>query len=223
LIALALLCTAGYAADSKRSWDLTGNRDALRTIVTQCLDPTVPNYCAQCPTPIDGKCGVGSCWNTIDVWAETPEFVAIRDRKMCRCPPGFVHGLALPRAIATGVEDPHRPDAIWAFAWQIALMRISAPEEIVLVVNPPYARTQDELHVHIVRLLDNGRARIDARKPARIASLDKVWETAAAHAKREGYPNYGVAVVRAEDDGYLVVSTYASPEWMFTESTCGQW
>jgi CDP-diacylglycerol pyrophosphatase len=199
------------------------NRNALRTIVTRCLDANVPSYCARCPTPIEGTCNVSSCWNSIDVWAETADFVAMRDRKMCHCPPRFVHGLALSRAIVTGVEDPHRPDGIWAFAWQVALTRISAPAEIVLVVNPPYARTQDELHVHIVRLLRKGRERIATRQPVHIDNLDEVWKAAADHAKRMGSGEYGVAVVRAPDRGYLVVSTHASPEWTFTESTCGRW
>ena len=220
LIVTTALVAAGCSSDPARDTHSAANRNALRTIISQCLDASVSNYCARCPTPIEGTCGVTSCWNSIDVWAETADFVAIRDRKMCHCPPGFVHGLALPRAFITGVEDPNRPDGIWPFAWQVALTRIAASAEIALVVNPPYQRTQDELHVHIVRLLKNGRELIDARRPVRIESLDAAWRAAATHAKRMGYATYGVAVMHARDGGYLVVSTNTSPEWAFTESTC---
>lgn len=144
----------------------------------------------------------------------------MRDRKMCHCPPGFVHGLAIPRGYITGVEDPHRPSGIWPSAWRVAITRIPTPAEIVLVVNPPYQRTQDELHVHIVRLLMNGRELIDAQRPVRIDSLDAAWQAAAAHAKRMGYASYGVAVMWASDGGYRVVSADTSPEWAFTDSTC---
>lgn len=213
---IAAGCASAPAPDTRPAVD----PNALRTIVLQCLDATVPDYCARCPEPLEGTCGVTSCWNGTQVWAETAYFVAIRDRKMCHCPPGFVHGLALPRAIVTGVEDPRRPDGIWPFAWQVALTRIPAPDEVVLVVNPPFSRTQDELHVHIVRLLPDGRARIDARRPLRIDDLDDTWRAAAMHARGMGYESYGVAVVQAKSRGFLVISTDVSPEFAFTETMC---
>lgn len=219
-LAVAVAWTAcACAAPPARDTDF-GNRNALRTIVLQCLDATVPDYCARCPSPLIGKCGVDSCWIGTDVWAETGHFVAIRDRKMCHCPPGFVHGLALPRSTVTGIEDPRKPDGIWAFAWQVALTRISVPAEIVLAVNSPLDRTQDELHVHIVQLREDGRARIDARRPVRIDNLDDAWRAAATHAKSMGYASYGMAVVQAAGGGYLVVSTESSPEYAFTETVC---
>jgi CDP-diacylglycerol pyrophosphatase len=216
----ALVVAGGCATDYVRE-KYSGHRNALRTIVEQCLDVAASNYCASCPTPVEGTCGVTSCWRSIDVWSETAHFVAMRDRKMCHCPPGFVHGLALPRSIVTGVEDPRRPDGIWPFAWQVALTRIPAPAEIVLVVNPPFQRTQDELHVHIVRLLKDGRQRIDVLRPIRIDDLDDTWRAAATHAKSMGYESYGVAVMQGKGGGYLVVSTDVSPEFAYTESTCG--
>jgi CDP-diacylglycerol pyrophosphatase len=194
--------------------------DALRVIVSACLDPNAPDYCTRCPHPIQGTCGVTSCAKTTDLWAETPAFVAIRDRKMCGCPPGFVHGLAIPRALVTGVEDPRRPNDIWAFAWQVALARIAHPNEIALVVNPPYARTQDELHVHIVRLLPQGRMLIEALDPEVIDDLDSAWQAAAKHAAKMGRPYYGVAVVSAGRRGYLVAATATSPELELTQATC---
>ena len=220
-ILAAALLACGCATAPARDASSPGKPNALRTIVLQCLDATVPDYCTRCPAPIEGTCAVTSCWSTTGVWAETEHFVAIRDRKMCHCPPGFVHGLALPRSIVTGVEDPRRPDGIWPFAWQVARTRIPVSAEIVLVVNSPLDRTQDELHVHIVRLRDDGRARIDARQPLRVDKLDDTWRAAAAHAKRMGYTRYGVAVVQAASGGYLVVSTDVSPEFAFTDTMCG--
>jgi CDP-diacylglycerol pyrophosphatase len=220
LIALALIA-GGCVSDAPETARSGGNPNALRTIVLDCLDAKVADYCARCPSPLEGKCGVDSCWVGTEVWAETAQFVAIRDRKMCQCPPGFVHGLALPRESVTGIEDPRRPDGIWPFAWQVALARIAAPAEIVLAVNSPYQRTQNQLHVHIVRLLPDGRARIEARKPVRIEKLEDAWRAAATHAKRMGYSSYGMAVAQAEGGGYLVVSTDVSPEYQFTQTTCG--
>jgi CDP-diacylglycerol pyrophosphatase len=216
VIVLVGACAAARAGDGAPSDDPS----ALRTIVLDCLDSHVPDYCTRCPEPLEGTCGVSSCWNGTDVWAETDRFVAIRDRKMCHCPAGFVHGLALPRALVTGVEDPHRPDGIWPFAWQVAVTRIPVAAEIGLAVNPPFARTQDQLHVHIVRLRGDARARIERLSPVRIAQLDGTWQAATEHARRRGYASYGVAVVQAAGGGYLVVSTDVSPEYAFTQSTC---
>lgn len=222
MLVAALCIAAGCATDPAQNGRPPDNPNALRTIVLDCLDASVADYCARCPTPLEGKCGVTSCWIGTDVWAETPDFVAIRDRKMCHCPPGFVHGLAIPRSIVTGVEDPHRPDGIWPFAWQVALERIRAPAEIALVVNPPFQRTQNQLHVHIVRLLKDGREQIDARWPVRVDKLDDAWRAAAMHAKGMGYRSYGVAVVQADGGGFFVVSTDVSPEFAFTQSRCGR-
>lgn len=219
---LATLCVGavGCTADVYSPASSDDDPSALRTIVLHCLDATAPDYCKRCPQPLVGECVVTSCWNSTDMWAETPHFVAIPDRKMCQCPPGFVHGLALPRSIVTGVEDPRRPDGIWPFAWRVASARIAPTEEIALVVNPPFARTQDELHVHIVRLLDDGRAQIEARQPLHIVNLEDAWRAATAHAQRSGYQSYGVALIQSRSGGYLVVATDRSPEMAFTESLC---
>src|SRR5262245_55323697 len=156
------------------------SRTILWRIVSQCLDPSVAGYCATCPSPIGGACSADTiCTRTTEVWAETPTFVAIRDIKMCGCPEGFVHGLALPRARVFGIEDERRPSGIWPFAWAAATSRIAEPTSIALVVNPPDERTQDQLHVHLVRLAPDARRRLAARSPGRTAALDPVWHGAA--------------------------------------------
>jgi CDP-diacylglycerol pyrophosphatase len=217
VIAAALAACAPRPATAQQP---SGDRNALRAIISECLDPNVSGYCNRCPTPVRGACGTNSCIDTIDIWAQTPEFVAIRDRKMCDCPPGFVHGLAIPRMRVTGVEDPRRPNGIWAFAWRAALAHIADPHEIALAVNPPDVRTQDELHVHIVRLRAQGRSSIEALHPVVIDDLDAAWQAAANHAAKNAHAHYGVAVVSAGPRGYLVATTAASPEREFTEATC---
>ena len=55
-----------------------------------------------------------------ELWVESNNYLVISDSKMCGCPEGFVHGLALPRAHITGIEDKVLPDGIWKFAWDAA-------------------------------------------------------------------------------------------------------
>lgn len=164
------------------------------------------------------ECRPTTCSRTTQVWAETKDFVAIRDRKMCGCPDGFVHGLALPRSRVTGVEDPPRPDGIWAFAWKVAEQKL--PEnEISLAVNPKSRRSQDQLHVHIVRVRRDSLP-MDAERTAHIDSLSKVWETAARKAADLKWKDYGVLVTKDAKGKYLVVVDDGSPEKDFTVAEC---
>ena len=87
LIALVL----GLACASPGS-----SRDALLRIVSDCLDTSASRYCGRCTSPQAGTCDLEyPCTRTTEVWAQTEEYVAIRDLKMCGCPDGFVHGLAM--------------------------------------------------------------------------------------------------------------------------------
>jgi CDP-diacylglycerol pyrophosphatase len=200
-----------------------GSRDVLWRIVSRCLDASSPDYCTACASPIEGACvDARGCKATVDVWAKTADYVAIRDIKMCGCPIGFVHGLALPRARVTGVEDARRPAGIWPFAWQTAQSRIADEQQIALVVNPPgLERTQDQLHVHLLRLAPGARARLASDSPARAPHLERVWDVAARHAAAKGLASYGVLVMR--DDAakdFLVITPPKSPEDQFTVGTC---
>jgi CDP-diacylglycerol pyrophosphatase len=200
-----------------------GSRDILWRIVSQCLDASVPGYCTTCASPIEGTCGdARGCTATIDVWAKAADYVAIRDIKMCGCPTGFVHGLALPRVRVTGIEDARRPAGIWPFAWQTAQSRIADEQQIALVVNPPgLERTQDQLHVHLLRLIPGARARLAASSPARTPDIDRVWNVAARDATVKGLAAYGVLVMRdAASNDFLVTTQRESPEDQFTVSTC---
>jgi CDP-diacylglycerol pyrophosphatase len=209
LSALLLLSAPVFAAD---------RRDALWEIVSTCLDPGVKEYCSACISPRE-EAGCGRpCRNSTQVWAESKEFVVMRDRKMCDCPEGFVHGLALPRGRVSGVEDPARPDGIWEYAWAAAARRM--PEnEIALAVNPRGKRSQDQLHLHLVRIRTDSLP-ADPRRMARVDTLGAVWKVAASKAVGLGWHDYGVLVVKGADSGYLVVIDQESTEYRYTVAEC---
>lgn len=193
------------------------NRDILWDIVSNCIDISIADYCTRCGAP-RAEIDCRNCWNTTQVWAESKEFVVIRDRKMCGCPEGFVHGLVIPRKRVTGVEDPNRPDGIWEFAWAAAAGRL--PEkEIALAVNPKGTRSQDQLHVHIVRLRSRDIPD-DPRRSVWVDSLRTVWQAAAGKAVQLDLRDYGVLVTRRAPGGYLVVIDEGSPEYKFTQAEC---
>jgi CDP-diacylglycerol pyrophosphatase len=198
------------------------SRDALWNIVTTCLDIHVPDYCKRCPSPrIESPCAEGrDCKATTEVWEETAEYVVIRDRKMCGCAPDFEHGLVIPRSRITGIEDPRRPDSIWSIAWAAAQKRITDDSVIALVVNPPGLRTQDQLHVHIVRLQSAARELFDAARIAQVKSLDDVWKAVAKKAATLNLHSYGVLVTPNLEGGFLVVVETGSPEKMYTKWKC---
>jgi CDP-diacylglycerol pyrophosphatase len=195
--------------------------DALHRIVTDCLDTGDPRYCARCPDPQAGTCALDyPCTRTTQVWALNQEYVAIRDIKMCGCGASFVHGLAMPRFTVIGVEDPRRPDGIWRFAWDAARARIPEENEIALAVNPPAWRTQDQLHLHLVRLLPGARARVSAMQPIRVERLEEVWAAAAEHASSRRLDSYGVIVLRGSEGSWVVAAVGDSPEANFALARC---
>ena len=198
------------------------HRNVLWEIVTTCIDLHHADYCQQCSLPrVDSPCGVGrECRETTEVWEETADYVAIRDVKMCGCEKGFVHGLAIPRGRVIGVEDPRRPDGIWDFAWSVARKRIGEESAIALAVNPPGVRGQDQLHVHIVRLLPDARRRFTDAQSVRVGSLSGTWKAAADKAAIAGLKDYGVLVARLPEGDYLVLVDESSPEKTYTLWKC---
>ena len=105
----------------------------VRDVNNNCLDITALDYCTICSVQrTDGGCGgaTKSCDARLEIWAESSNYVAIRDQKMCGCPSDFVHGLAIPRAHVTGVEEPKRPTGIWAFAWAEGRSKISDEKQL---------------------------------------------------------------------------------------------
>ena len=213
LIGFGALAPASPAAES---------RNILATIVSSCLDINAPDYCKLCPAPrIESPCAKNrDCTGTTDVWEETLDYVVIRDLKMCGCAYGFVHGLVIPRARITGIEDPKRPDTIWNIAWAAAGKRIKEEKTIALVVNPRGLRTQDQLHIHIVRLQSDARKRFDRAKSSHVRNLDEVWSAAAKKAAEAKLQDYGVLVALHRDGGFLVLVDERSPEKLYTRWEC---
>jgi CDP-diacylglycerol pyrophosphatase len=197
------------------------NSNILLEIVQQCLRTDTPAYCEQCRAPqqIANCAGKNSCRATSEVWSENSEFVAIRDIKMCGCPPDFVHGLVMPKATVTGIEDSSRPDSIWSFSWQVALERLK-PHEIALAVNPLTKRTQNQLHVHVVRLKPGFHEKQSQHVVVSTRDLDAVWRLAQQAADERKMPEYGVLVSAAPNGEFLVTLTSQSPEGQFTQAVC---
>jgi len=197
------------------------NSDILLDIVRHCVDPKLENYCTRCRAPIaEVACTPEtSCKKTTEVWSSNTEYVAIRDIKMCGCPASFVHGLVMPLQVITGVEDPLRPEGIWQYAWDEAALRMEA-EAIALVVNPQNFRSQNQLHVHLVRLKPQARAEFKSMATGTSSSLLSVWKIAAELAKQQNLPDYGVLVSTEESGGFKVVVTTVSPGHLFTQYVC---
>jgi CDP-diacylglycerol pyrophosphatase len=197
------------------------NSDILLDIVRHCVDPKLENYCTRCRAPIaEVACTPEtSCKKTTEVWSSNTEYVAIRDIKMCGCPASFVHGLVMPLQVITGVEDPLRPEGIWQYAWDEATLRMEA-EAIALVVNPQNFRSQNQLHVHLVRLKPQARAEFKSMATETSSNLLNVWKIAAELAKQQNLPDYGVLVSTEESGGFKVVVTTVSPGHLFTQYVC---
>ena len=194
--------------------------DILLHIVSQCVDPSKENYCSNCMLPRrDSSCGVFECKKTNEVWALNSKYAAIRDIKMCGCPTDFVHGLAMPREVVTGIEDLNRQEDIWQFAWDTAIERIES-ESVALAVNPKSQRTQNQLHIHLVRLDKNARANFLQHLPLYANNLEQVWALAEKDANAKGINDYGVLVAQQSAGKYLIITTPTSPEAAFTQWTC---
>lgn len=165
--------------------------------------------------------GITECKKTNEVWALNRQYAAIRDIKMCGCPAEFIHGLAIPREVITGVEDLNREEGIWQFAWDNGIERIEA-QSLALVVNPKSQRTQNQLHVHILRLDQNARARFEQYDPVYVDNLERVWLVAAKAANSKGLNDYGVLVAKDLKGKFLVLVSPNSPEAAFTIWKCSQ-
>lgn len=196
------------------------NRDALLGVV-QCVDKA-PALKASPEAPVH------ACNNDI-VGVEPQGFLALESFKMTGCPSNgaalkehrgfeFIDALVLPLNPVTGVEDPHRPAGIWSFSWKFARKFIAADDSVVLVANPKTRRSQDQFHVHIMRLLPGAADKIKALKPEYIKTLegtpDPVWAAAQRHSHGQLESGHtGVAVSYDKKKGrFVVVTVDDSPE-----------
>jgi len=213
--------SAAGAADAAPQRD----RDILWKIVSGCLGPEDAEYCQRCAAPRAGSACVRNqgCENTTEIWEQNDEFVAIRDIKMCSCPAGFVHGLALPRSRIRGIEASPLPNGIWGFAWTVAQRKIADAATIALVVNSARGRSQDQLHVHLVRLREDARRNFSARS-TQVSGLDDIWGTASRLAAREpALADYNVLVASDQKGGFEVLvegNDKTSLERAYTQRVC---
>lgn len=195
--------------------------DILLHIVNQCIDPKQANYCNQCGLPRqDAQCNaLAVCQKTTEVWALNKQYTAIRDIKMCGCPAEFVHGLVLPRETITGVEDARRAEGIWQFAWDVAIEKI-ATESIALAVNPQSQRSQNQLHIHLLRLNPDARKKFDQYAVAHTENLEHIWSIAADIAQAQHLTDYGVLVAQDAPNQYVIIVMPDSPEAALTTWNC---
>jgi len=233
-LAAAAAMTDGLASAPFASHLLAGDPDALWQIVSTCIDERSDPQAAlcSCPALVHSCCDDAGTPDGDVVWSKTAQFVAIRDLVACGCPGSFVAGLALPRTRITGIEDPARPDAIWPFAWQVARSRIPAEVEIGLAINPIDARSQNQMHVHMLRLKPGVRAAIEgARASGRLADpagtvvvalpdLSGVFAAAAARVGASEMGLHGILVVAARDGGFLAAITDRRSPQAFTVNRC---
>lgn len=166
-----------------------------------------------------------TCRSTTHVWSRSADgrFVVIRDLKMCELPNAandarFVHGLALPLAPVTGVEDEQlytSPvwNGIWQHAWDSALAKGLREDEIALVVNPPGNRSQNLLHIHVVRR--NGTP-LPPTIP--LPDLSDVWQRAAQAARDIACRNYGILVHRQDGVFRMLIDAGDANPMVNTES-----
>lgn len=220
--AVLLSLLLAFALSILENANATESRDALLTIVSSCLDIHVSDYCRHCPAPrLESPCAQNlDCNATTEVWEQTDEYVVIRDRKMCGCTSGFVHGLLIPRAQVRGIEDPRRPDNIWNIAWAIAQKHIAEEDTIALVVNPQGSRSQDQLHIHIVRLRKDARRHFDEARSGRLRNINEVWRLASETAKAAHLQDYGVLVTLHRGGGFLVLVDEKNLEKLYTQWEC---
>lgn len=238
LLVVALLAGGGAGAQAQ------GDRNILWKIVSNCLGSSAALRSGECIAPRQAVPlaemvfatpaeAARACRRGTEVWGEVPDrFVVFRDIKMCACPDnrGFVHGLAIPYARVTGVEADNRPDGIWQLAWDTGLAKVGAGQKTLLglAVNPMRQRSQDQLHVHIVRLRDDYLQRLKAHpeyvlREVRLRDLSRLWhEAPLPEDKAVRFKDFGVLVTSDGGDGYVVRITHPkiSPEGEYTEYAC---
>ena len=200
-------------------------RDALWHIVDDCINER--ELTCTCPALLKSCCGDPDEPARQAIWALSKDYVVIRDMLACGCE-ALVWGLAMPRARVTGIEDPRRPEGIWPFAWKVARTKIDDPGIIALVLNPETRRSQDQMHVHILRLNERAKAFLagDSRETERVQivplpRLEEAFAVAKKTVGEEALPRTGLLVARARSGPGWTVLLFddASPK-AFATTTC---
>src|SRR5262245_52230020 len=196
--------------------------EELWGVIENCLNPAVEGYCTTCRSPLStANCPASNaCMTSTHLLHRTDTYMTMGDRKECGCPGSFVHGLVLPLKRTVGIEDPGKPDGIWAYAWEQARQRIRDESTIALVVNSAHYRSENQLHVHFVQLRDGARSAI-MPKAVGISSLDSVWRIARERAAQTGIGEvYAVLVMRGTDTSYQLLVENTPAERTYTKHIC---
>ena len=175
---------------------------------------------------------VSLCNTTIMAFVPN-QYLLLQGKKMSDChvnatthgvPPTsqYIDLLVLPLTKVTGVEDQHRPNGIWQQAWTIAQSYLPDNGLIVLAANPRHYRTQDQLHIHILRQQPGIINYVNKLKPIYISSLsgavDPVWAAAERHSNSHiNSGELGIAVLFDHIKQKFAVVTSTDP----TERTFG--
>jgi CDP-diacylglycerol pyrophosphatase len=125
----------------------------------------------------------------------------------------------MPKTEVTGIEDIRRQEEIWQFAWDTS-KKIIEPELIALAVNPKSRRSQNQLHVHLVRIDSKVKNKFNTYTYAYEKNLEHVWEIAANLAAKNALIDYGILVTQATSNQFIVLITPNSPEGEFTIWNC---
>jgi CDP-diacylglycerol pyrophosphatase len=215
LAAIVALAAVGASAQTPPP---APKRDALLNVV-ECVNKT-PGLK---PSP---QAPVHACNNDV---VGVERYLALESFKMTGCPLNeaankshhdykFTDALILPLSPVTGVEDSHRPDGIWSFAWKFAQAYIPGQDSVALVANPKTRRSQDQLHIHVMRLLPQAAEKIKTLKPEYIKSLegspDPVWAAAERHSHgglESGHAGVAVSYDKVRRR-FAVVTVDDSPE-----------
>lgn len=117
------------------------------------------------------------------------------------------------------IEDNRRPEEIWQFSWDTS-KKIIEPDLIALAVNPKSRRSQNQLHVHLVRINPKMKSKLNTYIYEYVKNLEHVWETADKLAVKSSLIDYGILVTQATSNQFIVLITPNSPEDEFTIWNC---
>jgi CDP-diacylglycerol pyrophosphatase len=95
-----------------------------------------------------------------------------------------------------------------------------AAEDIALVVNPRLRRSQNQLHVHLVRLKPETRSLMASNLVGETSELSSVWRIAQRAADERQMNDFGVLVFQTAKNKFGVVISSDSPEGLYTRAVC---
>ena len=89
-----------------------------------------------------------------------------------------------------------------------------------MAVNPTFKRSQNQWHIHVVRLLPGLNPRLAESWVGKVDHLNQVWRFASDAAQSRHLSDYGVLVAQSAEGGFRVALSTDSPEWQFTQAKC---